>query len=74
MRKIFKLVTLLSLAISMTGCATVFGGPITQSQRRKPKPGEQTRKIRVVAFIADAIIFAPSLILDFADCAIYRPQ
>ena len=74
MKKIFKSLTLLILALSISGCATVFGGPITSSQRRKPKPGEQQRKIRVVAFIADALIFAPSLILDFVDCAIYRPQ
>lgn len=62
------------LAFSMTGCATLFGGPVTAYQKRKPRPGESQRQVRVGALIADILIFAPSTVVDFATGAIYKPQ
>ena len=62
------------IALSLSGCATIFGGKITESQRRKPGPGEPQREIRVAALVADILIFLPSVVVDFADAAIYKPQ
>ncbi|MGB5376994.1 hypothetical protein, partial [Muriicola sp.] len=59
--------------IMMSSCATVFGGPITAKQKRKPGPGEQQRQIRAIALIADIILFLPGTIVDFATGAIYKP-
>lgn len=74
MRKVLKSISILTLAISMTGCATVFGGPVTKYQKTKPLPGEPQREIRVVALIADIILFLPGTIVDFATGAIYKPK
>jgi len=60
--------------LSASSCATVFGGHVNAYQRTKPQAGEQQRPMRVVAFIADIVLFWPGLIVDFATCAIYRPQ
>ena len=62
------------IAIMMSSCATIFGGKVTESQKRKPQPGEQQREVRVVALIADIILFCPGLIVDFATGAIYKPK
>ena len=48
-----KIIAIALVTIMMSGCATVFGGPITTQQKRKPAPGEQQRQIRVVALIAE---------------------
>ena len=61
------------LTSSLSSCATLFGGSVTAAQRTKPLPGEPTRPVRVVALIADIILFWPSVIVDFATGAIYRP-
>ena len=58
----------------MTSCATVFNGKITTHQKTKPAAGEQQREIRVGALIADLLLFWPSIIVDFATGAIYRPK
>jgi hypothetical protein len=55
------------------GCATLLGGPITSCQREIPLRDEPSRRIRVAALVADIVIFFPSVIVDFADCAIYKP-
>ncbi|NNE32054.1 MAG: hypothetical protein HKN40_06765 [Winogradskyella sp.] len=62
------------MMLILNSCATVFGGPVTPYQKRKPAPGESQRDVRVVALIADIILFAPGLIVDFATGAIYRPK
>ncbi|UFH51838.1 hypothetical protein [Spirosoma sp. KNUC1025] len=77
--KSFKKLTLLALAAitlsgSLSSCATVFGGRITESQKRKPMPGEQQRQVRTGALIADIILFWPGALVDFATGAIYKPQ
>ncbi len=59
----------------MTSCATIVGGQVTESQRRKPLPGEQSRQIRVGALIADAVFFGGlGILIDFATGAIYKPM
>ena len=63
----------LCLSGSLSSCATLFGGKVTEHQRRKPMPGEVQRQVRPVALIAD-ILFWPALIVDFGTGAIYRPQ
>jgi hypothetical protein len=59
---------------TMSSCATVFGGPITENQRTKPAPGQPQREIRIGALIADIILFWPGAIVDFATGAIYKPM
>jgi hypothetical protein len=75
----FKKFTVLALATltlsgSLTSCATVFGGRVTDHQKRKPMPGEPQREVRVGALIADIILFWPGAIVDFATGAIYKPK
>ncbi len=77
--KSLKQTTLLALATftlagSLTSCATVFGGRITDHQKRKPMPGELQRQVRVGALIADVLLFWPGAVVDFATGAIYKPQ
>lgn len=74
MKKTKKLVAMAVVALLMSSCATVFGGKVNAYQKRKPGPGEQQREVRVVALIADIILFAPGLIVDFATGAIYKPK
>ncbi|MCK8491105.1 MULTISPECIES: hypothetical protein [Spirosoma] len=77
--KSFKKFTVLALAAitlsgSLTSCATVFGGRITDAQKRKPMPGEPQRQVRTGALIADILLFWPGTLVDFATGAIYKPQ
>lgn len=72
MKKIRNAIGLITIMLS--GCATVFGGKVTQHQRTKPAPGQPQREIRVVALIADIILFIPGTIVDFATGAIYKPK
>ena len=68
-----NLILALLVACTMQSCATVFGGHVNTYQRTRPLPGQQTRRLRVGAFIADILLFWPGTIVDFATCAIYRP-
>lgn len=64
----------LCLSASLSSCATIFGGPITDYQKRKPIPGEQRRPIRIGALIADIVLFPIiSIPGDFITGAIYKP-
>lgn len=78
--KSFKKITSLALATlllagSLTSCATVFGGKVAESQKRRPAPGESRREIKVGALIADILLFPiVSLPVDFATGAIYKPK
>ncbi|MBC7923592.1 MAG: hypothetical protein H7Z75_21155 [Ferruginibacter sp.] len=59
----------------MSGCATVFGGRVSETQKRKPLPGEPKRKIRAGALVADILLFPlASIPVDFATGAIYQPK
>lgn len=74
MKKMRKVIAIGFIAIMMSSCATVFGGKVTAHQKTKPRPGEQQRQVRVGAMIADILLFAPGLIVDFATGAIYKPE
>ena len=73
MKKLKSAVCLVVAVSVLSSCATVFGGHVNAYQRTKPKPGEQQRRLRVGAFIADILLFWPGTIVDFATCAIYKP-
>ena len=74
-KKNYKVIICALLALStLQSCATVFGGHVNAYQRTKPLPGQETRKLRVGAFIADVLLFWPGTIIDFATCAIYKPN
>ena len=74
MRKIKKILAVGLAAIMLSSCATIFGGPVSTYQKTKPGPGEPQREVRVIALIADIILFTPAVIVDFATGAIYRPK
>ncbi len=74
MKKNYKnLIPAFLIACTLQSCATVFGGSVNTYQRTKPLPGQEQRRLRVGAFIADILLFWPGTIVDFATCAIYRP-
>ncbi|HEY4876345.1 MAG TPA: hypothetical protein VIH86_12275 [Puia sp.] len=64
---------LISTMLCTSGCATIFGGSVDDCQRKKPAAGEPSRRVRVGALIADILLFTPSVIVDFATNAIYKP-
>lgn len=74
MKKTSNLLLIVLLLASMSSCATVFGGKVTEHQRTKPNAGEPQREVRVGALIADIILFWPGTIVDFATGAIYKPE
>ena len=69
----FFILMLLVMPIAFSSCATVFGGPRTSYQVTIPKPGEPQREVRIVPLLID-VIFWPSLVVDFATGAIYKPS
>ncbi len=72
---ILILLASLTLASSLSSCATVFGGRVTDVQKRKPMPGEPQRRVRAGALIADIMLFPLiSIPVDFATGAIYKPK
>ena len=72
-RKILSVLAVALIALTMSGCATVFGGKVSECQRTKPAAGEPARAIRGGALIADILLFWPGAIVDFATGAIYKP-
>lgn len=74
MKKVMSRVAFGLLIVSMSSCATVFGGQVSEYQRTKPEPGQPQREVRVGALIADILLFWPGAIVDFATGAIYKPQ
>ena len=74
MKKVKNVIAIGLITIMMSSCATVFGGKVTASQKRKPMAGEEQREVRVGALIADVLLFWPGVIIDFATGAIYKPQ
>lgn len=72
MKRILKTIVIVVLALNISSCATLFGGPITATQKQKPATGQQQRDVRIGWLIADIILFLPSLIVDFATGAIYQ--
>jgi hypothetical protein len=72
-KSIIKVSAIVLIAFSLSSCATVFGGQVSECQRTRPAVGQPTRPIRAVALIADVILFWPGTIVDFATGAIYKP-
>ena len=62
-----------TLATSFSGCATVLSGPVSQSQKIKPAPGQPQRQVRVGYLIADFCCGILPLAVDFGTGAIYKP-
>ncbi|MEY2940861.1 MAG: hypothetical protein ACKOUQ_04490 [Aquirufa sp.] len=73
-KSLIKSFVAFALLASMSSCATVLGGRVTEYQRTKPAPGQPSREVRGGALIADVILFWPGAIIDFATGAIYRPR
>ncbi len=73
MKKLTQTAAVVLLTLSMTSCATLFGGRVTEYQKTRPAPGQPQREIRVGALVADVLLFWPSLAVDFATGAIYKP-
>ena len=73
-KSLFRSVFALTILASMSSCATVFGGRVTEYQRTKPVSGQPQREVRAGALIADVLLFWPGVIVDFATGAIYRPK
>ncbi|MBC7921599.1 MAG: hypothetical protein H7Z75_10995 [Ferruginibacter sp.] len=71
--KVSQLLAVVCIAATLSGCATVFGGPRTSYQTTKPGPGEPKRNLRVGALIADLLLFWPGTFIDLATGAIYTP-
>jgi flagellar basal body-associated protein FliL len=74
MKKILtKILAIILIVVTLSSCATLFGGPVTACQKTKPASGQAQRDVRVGALVLDIILFTPSLIVDFATGAIYKP-
>jgi hypothetical protein len=73
MKKIRFLAALLLIVVVLPSCATIFCGPVSTCQRTKPAEGQPQREVRVGALVLDILIFVPSVIVDFATAAIYKP-
>ena len=73
MNKTKSLAFALLLAMSMSGCATILGGPISETQTRKPRPNQRKRDIRVGFFAMDILLGVVPLFVDMATGAIYKP-
>ena len=75
MKKLLSALLLMVFVFQITSCATIVGGQVTDSQIRKPLPGEPSRQVKVGALVADAVFFdGLGILVDFATGAIYKPQ
>lgn len=72
-RRLIQLGAILMMVVTLSSCATVFGGRVSDCQRTKPAAGEPAREIRAAALIADILLFWPGAVVDFATGAIYKP-
>ena len=67
-----KLLLIITCTIVLSSCGVLFGGRISQCQKKKPDTGH--REIRPFALVGDIIWFPYiTLPIDFATGAIYRP-
>ncbi|CAN5578492.1 hypothetical protein BH11BAC1_BH11BAC1_07530 [soil metagenome] len=73
MKKIINLIACVCILISLSSCATVFGGKVGRCQRIAPTAGQPVREIRAGALIADLLLFPPGIFIDFMTCAIFKP-
>lgn len=72
-KRFIQIAAVLTMVATLSSCATVFGGGVSDCQRTKPAAGEPAREVRAGALIADVLLFWPGAIVDFATGAIYKP-
>lgn len=72
-KKFINAFALVVIAATLSSCATVFGGRVTECQKTKPTAGQPARSVRGVALVADILLFWPGAVVDFATGAIYKP-
>ena len=72
-KNVVPVLGMLVIAATLSSCATVFGGKVSECQRTKPAEGQPARSIRAGALVADILLFWPGAIVDFATGAIYKP-
>lgn len=71
-----KLLLIIIVSLSLQSCATVFGGRITECQKRKPLPGEAKKEFRPVPLILNILFFPTGLIglaIDISNGSAYKP-
>ncbi len=74
MKKTMLSISLLAILMgSLSSCATLLGGQVSECQRTKPAPGQPARAVRGGALVADILLFWPGAVVDFATGAIYKP-
>ena len=62
------------VALTFSSCATMFGGKITECQKRTPQVGEPKREVRWGSVAANILLGCPECILvDLITGAIYKP-
>ena len=71
-KKLSIFMTVVLISSSFTSCATLFGGKVDKCQMQKPADGQAKRQIKILPLVADLVLFAPALIVDFATNAIYK--
>ena len=64
------------LLFTQFGCATIYGGQVSDCQRHRPVKGQPHREIRSVALVGDIIlgflVWQIPIVVDFLDGAIYK--
>ncbi len=73
-KSLIRSVFAFAILASMSSCATVFGGRVTEYQRTRPATGQPQREVRAGALIADVLLFWPEAVIDFITGAIYIPN
>ena len=72
-KQLLRISTVLLIVLTLSSCATVFGGKVSQCQKTKPVAGQPSRSVRGGALVADILLFWPGTLVDFATGAIYKP-
>lgn len=72
-KSLLQIAAVVLIATSLSSCATIFGGQVSECQRTKPAVGQPARAVRGGALVADILLFWPGAIVDFATGAIYKP-
>jgi hypothetical protein len=73
MKKIKVMSVIIAAIITLSSCATIMGGKVTECQKTKPVQGKPQREIRVGALIADICLGVVWVAVDFGTGAIYKP-
>lgn len=72
-KSVLRISAIVLIVSSLSSCATLFCGPVSECQRTRPAEGQPARQVRAGALILDIILFWPGAIVDFATSAIYQP-